>query len=930
MTKFKIIIFLLFICSSLKAQKFSSTTFDKLPQNYQLYPRNEQNEAFVPISGKIEESGYIYFSVQIFRNKQLFGYQRSSIFYQNSIGKFSFNSIKISAERADYDFKVFGVRGRDSVNIVNRENVVAGDVYVLTGQSNSTGFFRESKTDEYCRTFGKITGTYNTENYNPADTLWALSNQDAYSQGVGTMGFEFQKYILDRYGIPTCLVNAGFHWSTMAQHALRTSNNPTDLSNGYGRMIYRLEKSGLKQSVKALIFRQGETEGYGEGNNWGGYFDIFYKNIKNDFPSIKQFYVFQIDVIGFTLLPNQAPVRETQRSLVDKYPDVQVLASVGTVGFDGIHYHPDGYKQNGEEVGRLAVRDFYNSTDRDNINAPNLRKAYFSSKSKNEITLMFDSEQNLSWTESYKNLLMKNQFYLNGVNQVVKFGVSNANKIILKLNNSIINSTISYLPSFIESQNVEDQYRGPYITNSRGLRALSFHEIRVENYSTPALEKPDLSAKLKIGKAVELSWDEIVGANSYVLEMRNLQNDSYSVLKTLSKGNTSFTVENLDYNTNYTFRIKTVSDKLESDYSFAQILTAKVMAAPQLKAEATYFDALKLTWNAVPESVAYIIEAKNLNNNTFELLAKVDNNTFEYQVKSLKDNTLYTYRIKSVGIFSESVYTNAEIKTIALLANPELNVMPLYYNSLKVSWKTILNAKSYILEKKEVGQDYKKINTFDSNTLTFIDKDLQANSTYSYRLKAFGDKTESVAISIDGQTPVLLATPELVTVSTEYNQIKISWKPVQNATQYVLENKLPETDVYKELIKIDGSKTEYIDSGLKEKTTYFYRLKAFGDKTESQYVISNAQTVAILKTEEEILNGFSFFPNPAHSQITLRFSKPMTGQISLTDIRGVEIFQKEIIKKTESIISLNNYQSGVYLLNFKNEDGVISRKLVID
>ena len=84
------LILLTLLCSSVKAQKYFATTFDKLPQNYQLYPRNDQNEALVPISGKIEEAGWDYFSVQIFRNKQLVGYQKAPITYTNSVGKFSF------------------------------------------------------------------------------------------------------------------------------------------------------------------------------------------------------------------------------------------------------------------------------------------------------------------------------------------------------------------------------------------------------------------------------------------------------------------------------------------------------------------------------------------------------------------------------------------------------------------------------------------------------------------------------------------------------------------------------------------------------------------------------------------------------------------------------------------------------------------------
>ena len=205
---------ILSFCVSVEAQKYFAITFDYLPQDYQLYPRNDQNEAFVPISGKVEEAGWIYISVQIFRDKKLIGYQKAPITYTNSVGKFSFSLVKIKAEKAQYDFKVFAVKSKDSLNVINRENIVSGDVYLMSGQSNATVFFNDSRKNEFCRTFGKISGTWGMENANPADTLWALSNQDAYNQGVGTMGFEFQQTILEKYGIPTCLINGGFNWSS--------------------------------------------------------------------------------------------------------------------------------------------------------------------------------------------------------------------------------------------------------------------------------------------------------------------------------------------------------------------------------------------------------------------------------------------------------------------------------------------------------------------------------------------------------------------------------------------------------------------------------------------------------------------------------------------------------------------------------------------
>lgn len=1399
---FNTLIIILLFYSSPRAQKFFATTFENLPQNYQLYPRNDTNEASIPISGKIEETGWNYFSIQIFRNKQFIGYQKAPISYNKTIGNFAFKTIKIKAEKAEYDFKIYAVRDKDSLNVVTRENIVAGDVYVITGQSNATAFFNDTRTNEFCRTFGKITGNFNADNGNPADTLWSVANQDAYFQGVGAMGFEIQKIILEKTGIPTCLINGGFNWSSMKQHATRTANNPTDLTNGYGRMLYRLQKAGIAQSVKALIFRQGETEAYGEGVDWAGNFDIFYKNLKTDLPSIQKIYLFQIDIID-PARPVTAPqVREMQRVINDKYSNINAFSTVGTIGFGGLHYTPEGYQQNGQELAPLILRDFYNGTDLDNITPPTVRRAYYSNKDNTEITVQFDQGQELTWTEQVRNLLMKNQFFLDGINGLISSGsVVNGNQVVLKLITPIPVKTLSYMPPFIDNKSADFPYTGPYIKNKRGLRAFSFYEMKIDpyvpplktsftqapqslqlfprnakneatitftgkvetaNYNTvsmivtrnnsviksyktplsytnnianftfshtikaelaeysfkiyatqgadsllviardnivagdvfvingqsngaawnvsnnfpnydyknefcrtfgqtqsgksfitladttwaysnnrspyvgvwgielqkiitekygiptcilneslsgsaitehtirdasnpsnvaniygrllyratkagvlnnikgfffwqgeaeafanptiwqrefdklynfwktdysavnkfyifqvniqgvplpeaadlrnfqrkikqfypktevigtignsgydgahytvdgykrfanevfrlvnrdaygsadtlqitsPNVQKayytnvakdeiavifdnnqtmiwtadstyrqddgnmkkyfmkdyiylnnttdkvlsgraegnkiiiktsgftasqsltylpayyplnypvdlrgifggpflknqrgmnafsftkqgildpinpPTLSAKIQTATAIQLTWKEITNAD-YQLEIKDLASDKYAILKTFPKGTTTYLVDNLLGSTNYTFRIKAITpDNLESEYANMQIQTPKALDALSLQSESTYIDVVKLKWKAVADAVSYVIERKNLTTNVFDQIGKVTNTVFDFTDNALTDNTLYEYRVKAIGAFTESPYTTISQKTIAKLASPELTMTVLFNNSLKIDWKPVPNTNFYVLERKAPGQDYKDWGNFEPKVLTFTDKDLTQNTTYSYRLKAFGDKTESSYVIIEGKTTAVLTTPEITIIPTSYDALKVLWKAVPNVTQYILERRILDSEPFVEIAKLDATKTEYADVSLKEKTNYTYRLKAYGDKTESEFVIAKSQTTAILATEQEILDGINLFPNPTHTQITLRFTQPMSGTLTITDLRGVKYYQEEIKKVTEKEIPLNNYQKGVYFVSLSGEEGMFVRKLLVE
>ncbi len=923
MKNLSILFFLLISATLSYGQRFYSTVFDQLPQSYQLYPRNEKNEASVPITGRIELEDWSYFSLKVFRNKTLIGYQKAPITYKGSIGTFSFIPTTIKAEKAEYDFKVYAVKGKDSLELVVRENVVAGDVYVFTGQSNSTAFFSETRTNEFCRTFGKITGTLNTENYNPADTLWALSNQEVYSKDVGIFGYEFQKYILDNFGIPTCLINAGFHWSSARQHAIRTASNPADLTNGYGRMLYRLQKAGVDKYVKALVYRQGETEANGYDVDFGGYFNKFYENVKLDLPSIKQLYAYQIDIVDFAT--GESPkVREAQRALFDKYNNVQVLPSIGTEGFDGLHYSKEGYAQNAFELGRVVARDFYNAVDNDNIDAPNIRKAYFSQVDKSEITLTFQTGQELTWNEKTRNLLMENSFYLDGVIGKVTSGVAVGNKIILKLKAPSSESKITFLPPYIDSTSPDFPYTGPYITNKRGMRALSFYEFPIGEVPVSS----SLIATTTGAYKIRLNWNKVADAESYIIERKLISDASYQPVIKLDSKVLMFEDTTLLQDTQYSYRLKTIYKYAESLYTLATAKTNKLLNTPEPSLSVIYNNELKLSWKAVPDATRYVIVRKT---GTEVFNITLDASTTEFSDKNLKANTNYTYTIQAFGDLTESLPNSVQGKTPALLETPTPAAIALTYNSLKVSWNAVLNTKQYVLERKIVGEDFKALTVLDAAVLNFTDTNVEPNILYTYRVKAIGNLTESLYNTVEIKISAFIEAPVLRTDSLTHNLVKIAWSSIPNAVSYILEKKLTETGSYVELAKLDASKIGFTDTQLKEKTSYYYRLKAISHYSESAY--SNmliATTIAILATEEESVLNFKLSPNPTNTILKIEFPQLMSGQIAVIDFKGTKLLEEILKQRNDYTIDVSTLPKGMYILVFSNQLTKFSQKFLVE
>src|SRR5688572_29352059 len=110
-------------------QRFFSVVFNKLPKDMQLFARDDDNMAEVLFAGKIEAAGWDHMSVVTFRNGKQVGLQQQKLDYAGQgFANFELKP-KIKAEMADYDFAFYACKTDDSVLVVKRTEIVAGDFY---------------------------------------------------------------------------------------------------------------------------------------------------------------------------------------------------------------------------------------------------------------------------------------------------------------------------------------------------------------------------------------------------------------------------------------------------------------------------------------------------------------------------------------------------------------------------------------------------------------------------------------------------------------------------------------------------------------------------------------------------------------------------------------------------------------------------------
>ncbi|GAA4395482.1 hypothetical protein GCM10023187_02410 [Nibrella viscosa] len=552
--------------------------FEKLPQRMQVYARDNNNEAVVPISGRVYSSAWSYMSLVVYRNDNRIGYRRSQLQYAagDTTGRFEF-SYPIKAELADYAFEVFLCRGADSVQIVRQEEIVAGDYFVINGQSNAYAVRNNNYFSKYARTIGR----------RPDQEGMPETEFLAYGWSeppTGTWGLMLQQLIEEKYKIPTCVINGAVPGTNIAQHLERGFSPENDKYSIYGRLLNRVKQSGATR-IRAFFWLQGEDDALGGTPNYPEQFDRLYKMWQADYPNVEQFVVLQINIL-FNPFYGAGAIREFQRRVPALYPKTKNFATLGLPNYDGIHYEADGYRVLGRQLVSFIAPALYKEADSVNVATPNLQKAYYASPQKNAITLVFEEGQRMRWGADTMvtgrlgqpvPISLRNSFFFDGKEDApapVKSGQADGNRVTLYFDQPVTAGKLSYTPAYYTNGPLWF-YQGPYLKNSRGLAAFSFQEVAIAD----PLVIAGFKSQVENGVDVRLSWTPAGAMDSYLLERKDNRSGQYTTMARLPGPTTEYLDKGLSLSTTYTYRLRSFRGNMESAPVEVTAQTAVLLAA---------------------------------------------------------------------------------------------------------------------------------------------------------------------------------------------------------------------------------------------------------------------------------------------------------------------------------------------------------------
>jgi len=169
--------------------------------------------------------------------------------------------------------------------------------------------------------------------------------------------------------------------------------------------------------------------------------------------------------------------------------------------------------------------------------------------------------------------------------------------------------------------------------------------------------------------------------------------------------------------------------------------------------------------------------------------------------------------------------------------------------AIHLVWAGVSTATGYEVERKELDspQEWLKIIEVPESVTSYMDGDLDAGTTYFYRVSAMTESGVAPPSDIVSATTPTGAVPPATTVTAvaALDTITLTWANVADETGYRIELSADGTTGWAEIGTAGQDVTVHTDTSLSPGTTYYYRIvatNAAGDSAPSKVVKATTVT----------------------------------------------------------------------------------------
>lgn len=300
---------------------------------------------------------------------------------------------------------------------------------------------------------------------------------------------------------------------------------------------------------------------------------------------------------------------------------------------------------------------------------------------------------------------------------------------------------------------------------------------------------------------ITVTWEPVDGASEYEIEVDG------EIVATVSYTSLSYIHENLEPNSQHTYRVRPINAGGVGDFS--SYVSAVTLRVPPSKVTSITGHPTNTTvtvvWEKAPGATTYEIEADGVIINTGRLAG--------FKHINLKPNTQHVYRVRGVNESGKGEWSVPKVITTTFIPPnyPENIKTYVSKTTITLSWDAIDDAEEY-----EVEVDGKVV----SNGLGtyFETNDLLPETKHTYKIRTLSSAGNSEWSPLFEVWTYLLETPRNVYTTETKNSISLRWDAVEGATSY---------DIEVDGVVIDnGNKTSFTHTELEPESVHEYRIQA--------------------------------------------------------------------------------------------------------
>ncbi len=432
---------------------------DEQPEDNQFYARDDKNEGTLFYNGTLDHTADTVF-LKLYADGKLIKTESR----KPGADKNYALTLKLKPGLIQYNVQ-FGTKSGGAEKILRAvTNLVCGDAYLIDGQSNAEATGPNNGPTEdpvtpinnWIRSYGnQLEGTTRGGWGNAVRThIWGKPNYG--DNQIGAWGMVLASNLVAKYKIPVCFLN-GAYGGTPIWHHQPNPTNRFDTSGAfyqnpykiYGGLLTRVTAARLTHGIRGAFWFQGENDS-GSGAPTGDwnyksyqqYFVDMSAAWKQDYPNIRNYYVFQVWPLPCSMGPKDDGIREAQRTLPTLFSNLRTMSIVGAAnehaGRGSCHFDLEGYAKFAMFMSPLVEQDHYGLVPKQPVTAPNLKRAWFTTVAKDEIALDFG--QPVVWKDE-----VKLSFNLDEAVAPVVSGAVAGNVLTLKLAAPSHAKTVTYL-----------------------------------------------------------------------------------------------------------------------------------------------------------------------------------------------------------------------------------------------------------------------------------------------------------------------------------------------------------------------------------------------------------------------------------------------------------------------------------------------------